>query len=298
MPAPVIRIGELQRANASAPRTGHWSLLELTVGSCRFPLGILLVDSATGALATRLRSSGDIRRVLEAENLELEEQEVDILDCLEQDLHEKAREDTGSALLDSLEDTLSHFLLIGDRTSVAWTGGAQRAADRLFDEHVDPEVRPFETHLPLYGLRIAATKFGESMAAGEDAGEEEAWIRVPAGFRKLAPGMFVAHVVGRSMEPLIPDGSLCVFRQNVTGSRQGRHVLIEKFSESDFASRYTVKRYTSRKKNASEGSDGSGWEHSKIRLEPLNPEFEAFELGPDEFRVVAEFVEVLDSPSQ
>jgi hypothetical protein len=102
--------------------------------------------------------------------------------------------------------------------------------------------------------------------------------------------MFVARVVGRSMEPLIPDDSLCIFRANVTGSRQGKHLLIEKFSETDFAARYTVKRYTSEKESDSEGS----WRHKQIRLEPLNPEFEAFNLSPDEFRVIAEFVAVLD----
>jgi phage repressor protein C with HTH and peptisase S24 domain len=44
--------------------------------------------------------------------------------------------------------------------------------------------------------------------------------------------MFVAQVVGRSMEPLIPDGSLCIFRHGVRGSRQGKRLLIEKFSET------------------------------------------------------------------
>jgi hypothetical protein len=50
-----------------------------------------------------------------------------------------------------------------------------------------------------------------------------------------------------------------------------------------------VKRYTSRK---TEGQDGS-WEHAAIRLEPLNPEFEAFDLMPGDFRVIAEFVRVV-----
>jgi phage repressor protein C with HTH and peptisase S24 domain len=102
--------------------------------------------------------------------------------------------------------------------------------------------------------------------------------------------MFIAHVVGRSMEPLIPDGSLCVFRAPVVGSRQGKKLLIEQFGHFEDGARYTVKRYTSQK---SQGEDGS-WEHSEIRLEPLNPEFEAFVLGPDDFRVVAEFIKVLE----
>ena len=35
------------------------------------------------------------------------------------------------------------------------------------------------------------------------------------------------------------------------------------------------------------------WQHETIRLEPLNPQFEAFELGAGDFRVIAEFVQVL-----
>ena len=39
-------------------------------------------------------------------------------------------------------------------------------------------------------------------------------------------------------------------------------------------------------------SDGS-WEHETVRLKPLNPEYEAWDLRPDEFRVLGEFVGVL-----
>jgi len=93
------------------------------------------------------------------------------------------------------------------------------------------------------------------------------------------------------MEPRIPDGSLCVFRQGVTGSRQGRLVLVEQLG-GGANDRYTVKRYASRKTQREDGS----WSHEKITLEPLNPEFEAWTLDPEEekFRIVAEFVRVLD----
>ena len=57
--------------------------------------------------------------------------------------------------------------------------------------------------------------------------------------------------------------------------------------------RYTIKRYRSEKAQDSEGS----WSHQRIRLEPLNPEFEAWDLDPEDeesLRVIAEFVRVLD----
>jgi len=103
--------------------------------------------------------------------------------------------------------------------------------------------------------------------------------------------MFVARIVGRSMEPRIPDGSLCIFRKFGAGSREGRLVLVESL-ERGTNDRYTVKRYHSEKSQRPEG----GWEHAAIRLEPLNPEFEAWYLKPEEnrYRILAEFVEVLD----
>ena len=83
----------------------------------------------------------------------------------------------------------------------------------------------FVTHLPFYGLRAAATRFGEEFDPAE-VSEPDAWVRAPRGLR-LSEGMFIAQVVGRSMEPLIPDGSYCIFRGPVGGSRQGKRLLIE-----------------------------------------------------------------------
>ena len=215
---------------------------------------------------------------------ELDEQEFDFLTALDRDLRLKAREIGGLRLLDSLEDGLSHFLRISDRTPLIYSN-ALATVDKLYDEHVDATVRQYITHLPLYGLRAAATKFGEGM---ETEQQIENWVRVPENL-KLHEGMFVAYVVGRSMEPRIPDGSLCIFRAPVTGSRNGRLLLIEKFDETDFAARYTVKRY------ARTGALPEAAEReAAIRLEPLNSEFEAFDLTSDKFRVIAEFVQVLE----
>ncbi|HVW85244.1 MAG TPA: S24 family peptidase [Bryobacteraceae bacterium] len=260
-------------------RQGSWSLLEIAPpGTAPVPWGILLRDTGNDKLALRLRGTEGLGDLTDT----LEEEDLDILDFLQDDLLSKAEEMGAEALLASFEESLSGFLRISDSTAISWHGDAQRTADLLFDQYVDRQIRPYVTHLPLYGLRAAATKFGEG-----SEGDIERWVRAPEHLR-LTEDLFAARVVGRSMEPLIPDGSLCVFRAGVRGSRQGRRLLIEKFGETDFASRYTVKRYTSTKT-----SDGETWEHSGIRLEPLNPEFEAFDLGTDEFRVIGEFVEVL-----
>jgi phage repressor protein C with HTH and peptisase S24 domain len=149
------------------------------------------------------------------------------------------------------------------------------------------------THLPFYGLRAAATRFGEDMEVAEDESEVE-WVRAPEGLR-LSQEMFIIKVVGRSMEPLIPDGSLAVFRKFGAGSRQGKRVLIEELGATDSSARFTVKRYTSSTRRS-----GEEWEHAGIRLEPLNPEFPAFDLDPETFenryRVLGEFVAVCPTP--
>jgi hypothetical protein len=277
MPAAVIPI----RATGSHARTASWSLVEVArPGHAPVPLGILLVDDETDRLSLRFHNAADFER---QHDDDLDENEADILDFLADDLRLKSLERGGRALLDSLEDSLSNFLRIGDRSAISYTGDPQLAADRLFDEYVDAGIRPFVRHLPFYTLRAAATKFGDAMDA-----EQDGWRRVPEHLR-LTPDMFIAQVVGPSMEPLIPDGSFCVFRHGVVGSRQGKRLLIELFGETNTSNRYTVKRYTSRKTYSEDGA----WQHERIRLEPLNREFEAFEIGPDDFRVIAEFVAVL-----
>jgi SOS-response transcriptional repressor LexA len=142
------------------------------------------------------------------------------------------------------------------------------------------------THLPLYSLQVAATKFGEDREVEVEA---EGWVKAPEKLR-LTPDMFVGRVVGRSMEPRIPEGSLCIFRRGVVGSRQGRLVLVERFGATDTSTRYTIKRYTSKKRRTGEEE----WEHDEVRLEPLNREFEGFDLKEGEARVIAEFVQVLE----
>jgi SOS-response transcriptional repressor LexA len=280
MPAAVISIDSVQA------RRAIWSLLEIAQPGCPpVPLGILLADEAGGPPAIRLRGSAFLNYLKEDD---LEEDEFDFLDYLPEDLAAKGREMGGMRLIESLEADLSHFLRIGDRTSIAYTGGAQSTADRLFEEHVDATVHKFVTHLPLYGLRAAATKFGEYMDTSEaSAASAESWVRVP-GLR-LSENMFVARVVGRSMEPRIPDGSLCVFRAPVVGSRQGKLLLIEMLDVDDASQRYTVKKYA-RKGELAEGAE----RENCIRLEPLNREFKAFDLTSDQYRVVAEFVQVLE----
>jgi hypothetical protein len=261
-------------------RTCEFSILSVAIpGQPVVPAGVLLFDPADGELHVKLRGDWEATGA--------DEGDVEYLLALADDFQLQVRRLGAEAFLRSLEDSLSGFLRISGREPVAVVKPA-RTLQRLFDEFVDREVRRYVTHLPLYSLRAAATKFGEDAEV-----EEVDWLRAPEGLR-LTDAMFVARVVGRSMEPLIPDGSHCIFRAPVVGSRQGKRLLIQEIRAAGSEGAFTVKRYTSRKSQTSEDD----WRHESIRLEPLNPEFEAFDLAPDEFesryRVIAEFVQVLE----
>src|SRR5262249_49154430 len=140
--------------------------------------------------------------------------EAEVLAEIESDLSAKAAEMGASRLLGQLEDTSSNALRITDRRDVM-IEDFERGLARLYRQHVHSNVREFVTHLPRYSLAVAAGPFLENRGV-----TAEGWEEVPAGL-KLTDQMFVARISGRSMEPRIPDGSLCVFRRGVAGSRQG-----------------------------------------------------------------------------
>lgn len=113
--------------------------------------------------------------------------------------------------------------------------------------------------------------------------------------RKLDKNMFIARVVGKSMEPTIPDGSFCLFRFEKGGSRDNLVVLVEsrQVIDPEFSCKYTVKRYHSEKQLLDDGT----WRHKQITLSPDNMDFKPINLENVEardFRVVAEFLGVIE----
>lgn len=256
--------------------TARFSLLSLELpGREAITAGVLLEDPGNDRLYLRLRRDWT----------QVAPEDAEVLLQIEADLRTKADELGASRLMAQLEDSLSNVLRISDRRDVM-VEGFDHALGRLYRQHVSATVGEFVTHLPRYSLAAAAGPFLENREV-----EAEGWEEAPAGLR-LSQEMFVALVQGRSMEPLIPDDSLCVFRRGVTGSRQGRLVLIEALGEGA-NDRYTVKRYRSEK---AVDEDGEFRGHTRITLEPLNPEFAAWDLTAEEdrYRIIAEFVQVLD----
>ena len=169
-----------------------------------------------------------------------------------------------------------------------------------------PEVVPFRTRIvepkaaeryvtciPLVPLRAAAGAFSDPQHFEDDGFK---WVTVESRHR-LRKGMFVAQVVGKSMEPAVPDGAYCLFRAPVEGTRQGKTVLVQLRDATDpeTGQRFTVKRYESEK-----AAKGDSWGHERITLKPVNPDFEPIVLtsmDEGELQVIAELVQVLTGES-
>jgi type I restriction enzyme, R subunit len=176
--------------------------------------------------------------------------------------------------------------------------GESGEADSLQPARVLPprlrlvEGRPEERYVscvPLVPLKVAAGAFSDPQNV---AGNDFEWVAVESR-RQLGRGMFVAQVVGESMEPAIPDGSYCLFVAPVTGTRKGKTVLVQLRDATDpeTGERYTVKRYESEK-----ATNGDSWRQTRITLRPMNPDFQPIVLtdaSERQLQVVAEFLEVL-----
>ena len=172
------------------------------------------------------------------------------------------------------------------RGGEAADANASRSKLRLVDA---TSKERYVTCVPLVPLKAAAGTFSSPQQIDE---AEREWVEVDSSHR-LRPGMFVAQVVGRSMEPSIGDGAYCLFAAPVTGSRQGRTVLVQLRDTTDpeTGHRYTVKRYESEKASADDS-----WRHTRITLKPTNPAFASIVLEgveEDAVHVIAELVDVL-----
>lgn len=147
--------------------------------------------------------------------------------------------------------------------------------------------------VPVIDLKFAAGHFSEPQALEEGASD---WLELPDWIAPQ-PGLFVAQVIGESMNKRIPNGAWCLFRANPQGTRNGKIVVAQHRSISDpeTGGSYTIKRYRSEKV-----ADGEGlWRHERIELVPESDQvgFEPLVLknvDANEFGVVAEWLMLLE----
>jgi DUF2075 family protein/predicted GIY-YIG superfamily endonuclease len=171
----------------------------------------------------------------------------------------------------------------------------------LYDVNDEPEVTqeknkdttiiPFENSVPLYPLKVAAGEFylNESLP-------EQEFIRVPDDVR-IKNDHFACKIIGNSMNKIVKDGEIALFKKYRGGSRNGLMVLAEYYDlqDVDFGSCYTFKEYSSQKKITEEG-----WEHKKITLSPRSYDstyqdivINAEEHGEKEFKIIGIFERVI-----
>ncbi len=157
----------------------------------------------------------------------------------------------------------------------------------LFFSDVVPEGSFEEGYVPVFDLQAVATSFRE-----QNKPTIKGWK--PMNGRKVNKDMFIAQVVGKSMEPTIADGSWCLFRFERGGSRNGLVVLVEsrQVKDPETGLAFTIKRYNSEKEDL--GNDQ--WRHKRIILSPDNKDFQDIILenvSGEDFRVVAEWIETI-----
>lgn len=164
------------------------------------------------------------------------------------------------------------------------------------------QVQPYVNAVPICELDVAAGALSKTQSATElaeagdrvDVGQYQ-WVELPDSFR-IRPGLFVAKVVGESMNKRIPNGAWCLFSARPGGTRQGKVVLVNHRSidDPDTGGHFTVKTYESEKASTEDGS----WRHRRIILKPesTDPSWKPLVFDEDtagELVVIAEMIAVL-----
>lgn len=142
--------------------------------------------------------------------------------------------------------------------------------------------------IPFYNFYAAAGTFGEMQYE-----KEYELIEGPANSANKE--YFACRIVGESMNRVIPNGSICLFKPNKGGSRNGKILLIEyrDLQDPDFKSAFTIKTYLSEKSITEET-----WGHETITLRSnsYDSSYEDMKFTKENaegLRVVGEFVEIL-----
>lgn len=153
-----------------------------------------------------------------------------------------------------------------------------------FNENISPiidtaeekeiKIIPFENSVPLYTLKVAAGEFKFN-----DNIPEESFILIPEGV-KITKDHFACKIIGNSMNKIVKDGQIALFKWYNGGSRNGLMVIAEYFDHQDldYGSCYTFKEYFSQKTINEES-----WQHEKIILKPksFDSSFQDIEINPD-----------------
>ncbi len=158
-------------------------------------------------------------------------------------------------------------------------------------EIIEIKLIPFVNSVPLYSLKVAAGEFKFN-----DSFPEEDLVLVPEGI-KITEDHFACKIIGNSMNKIVQDGQIALFKKYHGGSRNGLMVICEYYNlqDNDFGSCYTFKEYYSQKT-----IDEDSWKHEQIILRPksFDTSYQDIVIDPDSinertFRVIGIFDRVI-----
>lgn len=155
-------------------------------------------------------------------------------------------------------------------------------------QHRSGKVEDLRNPIPLYDFYAAAGTFSELQS-------EKDFTLIEGPDNRSSNDYFACKIIGESMNRVIPNGSICLFKRYTGGSRNGKIVLVEnrEIHDPDFNSAFTVKTYSSEKIVTDDK-----WEHTNIVLRPNSYDSSYKEIIITEensaaMRVIGEFVQIL-----
>ncbi len=235
--------------------------------------GVLVADPEANEIAFRFRRDW----------AEYAGEEAEVLEAIAGDLTDKALEMGVRAFLAWIDADFSNAFRCGPPMK-SLAIDLERTAQTLYARDVRSAAKPYQTHLPVRCFAAAGP-----MIDNPETDREE-WVDVD-GVR-MSKDYFLVRIHGHSMEPEIPDGSLCLFRKYYAGSRGGKIMLVHEMTDEGGMGRFAIKRYESHKKQTS-----GGWEHERLRMHSDNPEYQEYELSAEKsYETVGEFVRVVADP--
>jgi len=142
--------------------------------------------------------------------------------------------------------------------------------------------------IPLYEFYAAAGTFSEMQS-------EKDYKLIEGPENSSGKEYFACKIIGESMNRVIPNGSICLFKTYNGGSRNGKIVLVENMDiqDPDFNSAFTIKTYSSEKI-----ANADSWAHTSIVLRPnsYDSKYKNIVIQEEQaqnMRVVGEFVRIL-----
>lgn len=151
-------------------------------------------------------------------------------------------------------------------------------------------ITELKNPIPFYDFYAAAGAFSEMQSE-----KNFTLIEGPENINSNT-AYFACKIVGESMNRVIPNGSVCLFKMSTGGSRNGKIVLVENLDlqDQDFNSAFTIKTYTSEKLITEDS-----WGHTSISLRPnsYDDTYKSIVINEEngaEMRIVGEFVQILE----